>query len=92
MLSYIAAAGNQTNIGTINRLIGTKEAAHDSRINGGTQLLATRLAEKLRFSKIVIGQRVPRLFIISRSSFTEAEEFSTFEFDVEVDKPTHLVP
>ncbi|KAJ5602485.1 hypothetical protein N7537_005441 [Penicillium hordei] len=58
MLSYIAAAGNQTNTGTMNRLVGTKEAAQDSRINGGTQLLATRLAENLGPANIFLNSPV----------------------------------
>lgn len=52
MLSYIAAAGNQTTSGTITRLSGVKDAAQDSRIHGGTQLLAIRLAEELGFENI----------------------------------------
>jgi monoamine oxidase len=58
MLSYIAAAGNQTNAGTIARLIGSKGAAQDSRINGGTQLLATRLAERLGVENIFLNSPV----------------------------------
>ncbi|GIJ92424.1 hypothetical protein Asppvi_011406 [Aspergillus pseudoviridinutans] len=58
MLSYIAAAGNETNAGTITRLIGSKGAAQDSRINGGTQLLATRLAERLGAANIFLNSPV----------------------------------
>ncbi|RDH28687.1 hypothetical protein BDQ94DRAFT_96139 [Aspergillus welwitschiae] len=58
MLSYIAAAGNQTNNGTITRLIGSKGAAQDSRVNGGTQLLATRLVERLGAANILLNSPV----------------------------------
>jgi monoamine oxidase len=58
MLSYIAAAGNQTNTGTITRLIGSKGAAQDSRVNGGTQLLATELAERLGQENILLNSPV----------------------------------
>ncbi|CAG8903131.1 unnamed protein product [Penicillium egyptiacum] len=58
MLSYIAAAGNQTNVGTISRLVGSKGAAQDSRINGGTQLLATRLAERLGEANVFLNSPV----------------------------------
>lgn len=58
MLSYIAAAGNQTNTGTIARLVGSKGAAQDSRVNGGTQLLATRLAERLGAANIFLNSPV----------------------------------
>lgn len=61
MLSYIAAAGNQTNIGTINRLVGTKEAAQDSRVDGGTQLLATRLAKNLGAANIFLNSPVRKI-------------------------------
>jgi monoamine oxidase len=58
MLSYIAAAGNQTNTGTIARLIGSHGAAQDSRVNGGTQLLATRLAGRLGEANIFLNSPV----------------------------------
>ncbi|KAF7594650.1 hypothetical protein BBP40_008740 [Aspergillus hancockii] len=61
MLSYIAAAGNQTTPGTINRLVGAKGAAQDSRINGGTQLLATTLAEKLGARSIYLNAPVRKV-------------------------------
>ncbi|KAL5050856.1 hypothetical protein BDW71DRAFT_107486 [Aspergillus fruticulosus] len=60
-LSYIAAAGNQTIPGTITRLIGTQGAAQDSRINGGTQLLATKLAERLGPANIFLNSPVRKI-------------------------------
>ncbi|KAB8227033.1 flavin monoamine oxidase family protein [Aspergillus alliaceus] len=58
MLSYIAAAGNQTTPGTITRLIGSKGAAQDSRVDGGTQLLAEKLAERLGRGNILLNSPV----------------------------------
>jgi monoamine oxidase len=46
-LSYLAAAGNSSNVGNINRLISTKGGAQELRVEGGTQLLAIRLGSKL---------------------------------------------
>ncbi|KAF5863344.1 hypothetical protein ETB97_010224 [Aspergillus alliaceus] len=61
MLSYIAAAGNQTTPGSINRLVGATGSAQDSRINGGTQLLATALAEKLGAQNIYLDSPVGKV-------------------------------
>ncbi|KAJ5223291.1 hypothetical protein N7468_007833 [Penicillium chermesinum] len=47
MLWYTAGAGNGTRPGTLQDLVGTTGFAQDSRIYGGTHLLATRLAKKL---------------------------------------------
>ncbi|KAB8235677.1 flavin monoamine oxidase family protein [Aspergillus alliaceus] len=68
MLSYIAAAGNQTTPGSINRLVGATGSAQDSRINGAqfilpvsTQLLATALAEKLGAQNIYLDSPVGKV-------------------------------
>lgn len=46
-LTYISRAGNETNPGSLNRLMSTTDGAQESRLDGGTQLIAIRLAEKL---------------------------------------------
>ncbi|KAK8117581.1 uncharacterized protein PG998_005862 [Apiospora kogelbergensis] len=47
-LSYVAAAGNETTKGSFDRLISIDDGgAQQWRVDGGTQLLAIRLAEKL---------------------------------------------
>ncbi|PWY84999.1 FAD/NAD(P)-binding domain-containing protein [Aspergillus heteromorphus CBS 117.55] len=51
-LSYIAAAGNRSFPGTLDRLTGVAGGAQESRIHGGTQLLALRLAERLGLEHI----------------------------------------
>ncbi|KAJ5482316.1 hypothetical protein N7475_001128 [Penicillium sp. IBT 31633x] len=57
----IAAAGNETGAGTINRLIGVDGGAQDSRVHGGTQLLAIRLAEKLGTDNIFLNAPVRKV-------------------------------
>jgi monoamine oxidase len=52
-LFYIAAAGNESNPGTIERLFDTPNGAQESRFIGGSQLVAIRIAQQL-------GKRVLR--------------------------------
>lgn len=54
-LSYIAAAGNETMNGTLNRLLSVTDGGQESRIIGGTGLLATGLADKIGWNNIVLG-------------------------------------
>ncbi|KAJ8606522.1 hypothetical protein MRB53_040897 [Persea americana] len=56
-LTYIARAGNETMKGNLERLIFTDGGAQQSRIVGGTQLLAIGLAEKLE-GVVQLGQPV----------------------------------
>lgn len=37
IVSHIASAGNETNLGTVERLTGTADAAQAQRVPGGTQ-------------------------------------------------------
>lgn len=46
-LTYICRAGNETNPGNVARLMGTTNGAQERRLDGGTQLIAIRLAEML---------------------------------------------
>lgn len=57
----IAAAGDETGPGTINRLIGIDGGAQDSRVSGGTQLLATLLAERLGSQNIYLNTPVHKV-------------------------------
>ncbi|EKV15393.1 hypothetical protein PDIG_13400 [Penicillium digitatum PHI26] len=57
----IAAAGDESGPGTINRLIGVDGGAQDSRVRGGTQLLATRLADKLGSQNIYLNTPVRKV-------------------------------
>ena len=47
VLLYIAAAGNEKNPGNLLRLITTGGGAQESRLDGGTQLIAIRMAKAL---------------------------------------------
>ncbi|KAK3045945.1 hypothetical protein LTR09_012522 [Extremus antarcticus] len=57
-LAYIAAAGNQTAPGTFERLIGVVGGAQESRIVGGTGLLAHGIAAKLGSEKVMLSAAV----------------------------------
>ncbi|RAL06201.1 flavin monoamine oxidase family protein [Aspergillus ibericus CBS 121593] len=61
MLAYIAASGNETTPGTLDRLIGVTGGAQERRILGGTQLIALRLAEKLGGENIHLNSPVRRI-------------------------------
>lgn len=58
VIAYIAAAGNQTLPGTLERLTETTDGGQEKRIVGGTQLLAIKLAEKLGSSRIILNSPV----------------------------------
>jgi monoamine oxidase len=61
-LFYIAAAGNESNPGTIERLFDTPDGAQESRFIGGSQLVAIRVAQQLGFGRRVVrGQPVRRI-------------------------------
>ncbi|KAF7596926.1 hypothetical protein BBP40_011972 [Aspergillus hancockii] len=60
-LAYIASSGNETTVGTFDRLTGVAGGAQESRINGGTQLLALRLAEKLGAKHIHLNAPVRKI-------------------------------
>ncbi|WP_207394225.1 flavin monoamine oxidase family protein [Actinomadura formosensis] len=47
LLNYAASAGNESTPGTIDRLIGTRGGAQESRFAGGSQEVPVRLAAKL---------------------------------------------
>ena len=57
-IAYIASAGNETMVGTLERLTETPNGAQASRINGGTQLLAIKLAEQIGSSRVVLNRPV----------------------------------
>ncbi|RDA85071.1 hypothetical protein CP532_3130 [Ophiocordyceps camponoti-leonardi (nom. inval.)] len=67
-LSYIASAGNATMPGSLSRLLTTNDGAQESRIMGGTALMATKLAERLGFKNIRLNAPVHR--IVQGDKFT----------------------
>lgn len=56
--TYVASAGNETTLGTVGRLIGTVGAAQAQRVQGGTQMIAIKLAERLGLDKITFNAPV----------------------------------
>lgn len=58
MLWYTAGAGNGTRPGTLQDLVATVGGAQESRIEGGTQQLATQLAKRLGSSNIHLNAPV----------------------------------
>jgi monoamine oxidase len=69
-LFYIAAAGNESNPGNIERLISTEGGAQESRFHGGTQLIPLRMAKALG-KRVVLNSPVRR--IIQRKSQVQVE-------------------
>ncbi|KAF3046114.1 hypothetical protein E8E12_011181 [Didymella heteroderae] len=58
VLAYIAAAGNETTVGTLGRLIAVKDGAQESRVVGGTGLIPQRLADKVGYNHIILNAPV----------------------------------
>ena len=62
-LFYIAAAGNESNPGSIERLFDTPNGAQESRFIGGSQLVAIRAAQQLGFHKRVLRNQPVRRIV-----------------------------
>jgi monoamine oxidase len=60
VLFYIAAAGNESTPGTLERLVTTAPGAQSDRIVGGTQLIPIRVAAKLG-KRVVLGSPVRKI-------------------------------
>jgi monoamine oxidase len=59
-LFYIAASGNEENPGTFERNFSTRDGAQESRLEGGSQLLAIKVAQKLG-GRVVLNAPVDRI-------------------------------
>lgn len=68
MANYVAAAGDEKNPGTVQRLVSVAEGAQESRIVGGTQAIALAVATALG-NRIVLGAPVRR--ISQRAGYVE---------------------
>jgi monoamine oxidase len=64
VLFYIAAAGNESTPGTLERLVTTAPGAQSDRIVGGTQLIPIRVAEALGKS-VVLSSPVRKITQLS---------------------------
>ena len=60
VLFYIHSAGNERQVGTIERLINTAGGAQDSRFVGGSQLISIRAAGSLG-KRVMLSQPVRRI-------------------------------
>ncbi|MDP9092127.1 MAG: hypothetical protein M3N95_04080 [Actinomycetota bacterium] len=71
-VAYVAAAGNETNKGTFERLLNVRGGAQQSRLIGGPQLVAARVAAVLG-SSVQLSSPVRRIIqtgAVSRSNPT----------------------
>jgi monoamine oxidase len=59
-LAYIRGAGDEQNVGTIERLLGTRSGAQQQRFVGGSQQLSLRMAERLG-RRVLLKQAVRRI-------------------------------
>ena len=59
-LFYIAASGNEQNVGTFERNFNTRDGAQMFRFHGGAQLICLRMAKRLG-RRIVLGSPVTRI-------------------------------
>src|SRR3954466_2983111 len=60
VLFYIAAAGNESHPGTLERLVTTAPGAQSDRVVGGTQLIPIRMAKALG-NKVVLNSPVRKI-------------------------------
>lgn len=61
VIAYIASAGNETNKGTLDRLISITGGGQESRVEGGTGLIPQRLADKVGLNHIAFNAAVKRV-------------------------------
>ncbi|MDX6658205.1 MAG: monoamine oxidase [Solirubrobacteraceae bacterium] len=59
-LFYIAAAGNEQNAGTFERLFSTRNGSNQDRLHGGSQLIALGLAKRLG-KRVLLGHPVRQI-------------------------------
>lgn len=70
VLSYVAGAGNETTPGSLQRLVSVTGGSQESRIVGGTGLLATGLAQKIGPDSISLGSGVSSIVRNTDSKYT----------------------
>jgi monoamine oxidase len=76
VLFYLAAAGNESNQGSIERLVNTAGGAQESRFVGGSQLVPIKLAERLG-DRIRLSQPVRRLVTNDDGTITATADTAT---------------
>ncbi|KAF9698547.1 hypothetical protein EKO04_003913 [Ascochyta lentis] len=58
VIAYIAAAGNETTVGTLARLTAVQDAGQEQRVEGGTGLIPTQLAKTIGLDHVVLNAAV----------------------------------
>jgi monoamine oxidase len=76
VLFYLAAAGNESTPGTIERLVNTGGGAQEQRFVGGSQLVPIKLAERLG-DRIQLNQPVRRLVTNDDGTITATTDSGT---------------
>jgi len=76
VLFYLAAAGNETTPGTIERLVNTAGGAQERRFVGGSQLVPIKLAQRLG-DVIALNQPVRRLATNDDGTITAIADSTT---------------
>jgi monoamine oxidase len=61
VLFYIAASGNEENVGTFERNFNTRDGAQQFRFKGGTQLICDRMAGRLGERRVIKRAPVSRI-------------------------------
>ncbi|MFL5913335.1 MAG: flavin monoamine oxidase family protein [Gaiellaceae bacterium] len=74
-LSEMAAAGNEQNVGTFERLFSTRGGSNQDRIHGGSQLIALGLARELG-DRVMLGRPVRRISQTSSGVTVDADGLS----------------
>jgi monoamine oxidase len=81
LIAYIAAAGNESTVGTLGRLMAVEGGAQEQRVKGGTGLIPERLAEKVGLKHITLNAAVSQISktcdgyaIVSRAGTIHAKD------------------
>jgi monoamine oxidase len=76
VLFFIAASGDERHIGTFERNFNTRGGAQMSRVEGGAQLIAQRVARRLGRHRVLLGAPVRRIEQGRRGARVFAPRFS----------------
>jgi monoamine oxidase len=88
-LFYVAAAGDENDVGTLERLTGTIGGARDSRFVGGPQQLSLKIAASLG-AKVILNAPVTQIAQTSAGAVVSTELFSVAAGSVVVALPPTL--
>jgi monoamine oxidase len=89
VLFYIAASGNEKNLGTFERNFNTRGGAQQDRFVGGSQLVAERVAKKLG-NRVILGSPVRAIVRSSSRVRVDSDEATVYAKRVIVAIPPAL--